>query len=53
MDGKVENARLYVSGLGYYESYFNGIRVDNTYLHPGFTDYGKRVLYGVHDVTSC
>lgn len=52
VDGKVENARLYVSGLGYYESYFNGIRVDNTYLHPGFTDYGKRVLYGVHDVTS-
>lgn len=51
VSGKIASARLYISGLGYYESYLNGRPVGEEHLHPGFTDYSKRVLYGVHDVT--
>lgn len=51
VNGKVASARLYISGLGYYESYLNGQSIGEEHLHPGFTDYSKRVLYGVHDVT--
>ena len=48
---KVASARCYVSGLGYYELYVNGERVGGRTLDPGFTDFGKRVLYSVYDVT--
>lgn len=51
VSGKIASARLYISGLGYYGSYLNGRPVGEEHLHPGFTDYSKRVLYGVHDVT--
>lgn len=51
VNGKIASARLYISGLGYYESYLNGKFIGEEHLHPGFTDYSKRVLYGVHDVT--
>lgn len=49
--GEIASARLYICGLGYYESSLNGQPVGEEHLHPGFTDYSKRVLYGVHDVT--
>lgn len=51
VNGKIASARLYISGLGYYKSYLNGRSIGEEHLHPGFTDYSKRVLYGVHDVT--
>jgi alpha-L-rhamnosidase len=44
-------ARLYISGLGYYEAYLNGAKVSDHVLDPGFTTYRKQVLYVVHDVT--
>jgi alpha-L-rhamnosidase len=49
---QVQSARLYISGLGYYEAYLNGTRVSDHILDPGWTTYGKEVLYVVHDVTS-
>lgn len=47
----VRRARLYVSGLAYYEAEINGRRVGRQVLDPGFTDYDETVLYAVHDVT--
>ncbi len=47
----VERARLYVTAAGSYRAYLNGSRVGNDVLTPGFTDYRKRVLYQVYDVT--
>jgi len=44
-------ARLYISGLGYYEAYLNGHRIGNQMLDPGWTSYQERVLYAVYDVT--
>lgn len=44
-------ARLYISGLGYYEAYLNGQRVGDHVLDPGFTLYSKRVYYSTYDVT--
>jgi alpha-L-rhamnosidase len=48
----VKRARLYVSGLGYYEARLNGRRVGDHILDPGWTTYSKRVLYSTYDVTS-
>ncbi len=50
--GKVVSARLYVTALGAHETYINGRKVDDSVLAPEFTDYRKRVLYRVHDVTA-
>ncbi|MFJ9889418.1 family 78 glycoside hydrolase catalytic domain [Streptomyces sp. NPDC091287] len=47
----VARARLYISGLAYYEAEINGRRVGRQVLDPGFTDYDETVLYAVHDVT--
>lgn len=49
--GRVSRARLYISGLAYYEARINGRRVGRQVLDPGFTDYDETVLYTVHDVT--
>ena len=48
---EVKQARIYVSGLGYYELFVNGERAGRSYLDPSFTDFRKRVLYATHDVT--
>ncbi len=64
----VKRARVYVSGLGYSELYFNGIKCGDRVLDPAWTDYdkremrdmlypyadkgNKRVSYVTHDVTS-
>lgn len=47
----VSKARLYISGLGYYEAYLNGEKVGDHVLDPGWTNYGKRILYEVYDIT--
>lgn len=47
----ISSARLYVTGLGSYVFYINGVRVGNDLLTPGWTDYRKRVEYQVYDVT--
>jgi len=48
----VKRAVLYVSALGIYEPYFNGKRIGNDFLSPGWTDYKKHVYYYGYDVTS-
>jgi alpha-L-rhamnosidase len=51
-DKAVRSARIYVTGLGYYELRLNGRRVGDHVLDPGWTSYAKRVLYSTYDVTS-
>jgi alpha-L-rhamnosidase len=48
----VSSARLYISGVGYYEAYLNGRKISDNVLDPGWTTYRKQVLYAVHDVTA-
>jgi len=49
--GDIKKARLYISGLGYYEAYLNGQKVGEHVLDPGWTNYGKEVLYATYDIT--
>jgi len=52
LNQSVEKARLYISGLGYYEAELNGEKVGDQVLDPGWTNYGERILYSTYDVTS-
>ena len=48
----VRSARLYITSHGIYEAYFNGRRVGDQYLTPGWTSYNKRLQYQTYDVTA-
>ena len=47
----LRGARVYVSGLGYYELYCNGRRVGDHVLAPAKTNYRRWVLYDTYDLT--
>ncbi|HYG19055.1 MAG TPA: family 78 glycoside hydrolase catalytic domain [Ohtaekwangia sp.] len=47
----IASARLYISGVGYYEAYLNGKKISDNVLDPGWTTYRQQVLYVVHDIT--
>ena len=47
----VRRARVYSSALGNYQLFLNGKRIGDDILAPGWTDYHKRVVYQVYDVT--
>ena len=51
VEKKVENATLYISGLGHYEASINGQKVGQSFLAPGWTNYDKVSLYNTYDVT--
>lgn len=51
VDGAIKQARLYITGLGYYEAHLNGDRVGDHVLDPGWTKFDKHVFYSVYDVT--
>ena len=48
---QISQARIYISGLGWYELYINGKKVSDRVLDPAMTNYHKRILYVTHDVT--
>jgi alpha-L-rhamnosidase len=52
LEGKVKQARLYVTGLGNYVFYVNGIKAGDAILTPGWTHYPARLQYQVYDITS-
>jgi len=68
VSGKIKRARVYISGLGYYELYLNGEKVGDHVLSPNQTNFDRRqlekwsdarignmkttVLYETHDITS-
>ena len=47
----ISSARMYISGLGYYELRCNGKRVGDHLLDPGYTRYDRRALYVTYDMT--
>ncbi|MBQ2499665.1 MAG: family 78 glycoside hydrolase catalytic domain [Bacteroidales bacterium] len=48
----IAEARLYVSGLGQYSAYINGVEVaPDELLKPALSDYRKRVYFNTFDVT--
>lgn len=47
----IRQARVYVSGLGYYELFMNGKKIVRNKLDPGYTHFDKRVLYTTYDVS--
>ena len=48
----IAEAWLYVSGLGQYSAYINGIEVaPDELLKPALSDYRKRVYFSTYDVT--
>jgi len=51
LSSPVRRARLYISGLGYYDAWINGQPVGDHELDPGWTDYSDRVYYSTYDVT--
>ena len=53
LDRPIERARVFVTGLGFYELMLNGQRVGDHVLAPAKTPYHKHILYDVYDVTPC
>lgn len=51
VDKEVKRAVLSISGLGLYECYINGKKINNDIFAPTATDYTKRVNYNVFDVS--
>jgi alpha-L-rhamnosidase len=48
----IKSGIVYISGIGYYELYFNGNKVDlSRKLDPGWTSYEKRTLIASFDLT--
>ena len=50
-DSEVKRAVVYVSGLGYYECYLNGVKLGDQVCGPMYTDYDKSVPYNTYDAT--
>jgi len=48
---RIASVRAYVTALGLYELYINGIRVVDAFFMPGHTNYEKRLLYQTYDIT--
>ena len=49
--GGIKKATARICGLGLYAFYINGVRVGKNVLTPLETNYRKRVLYDVYDIT--
>ena len=48
---KVDQARLYICGLGLFEAFLNGEKVGNDVLAPFINDYEEHIQYCTYDVT--
>ncbi|AQS94341.1 hypothetical protein BXQ17_09820 [Polaribacter sp. BM10] len=52
IDKKIENAQVYICGLGYYELFLNGEKVGDHVLDPAPSNYNKQAYYVNYDITS-
>ena len=52
LSSAIRRAVLHVSGLGQYEFRVNGMKVGNSELTPGWSDYRKTVYFDSYDVTT-
>lgn len=48
---KVEYARAYICGLGYYELYINGEKIGDHVLDPAPSNYDKQAYYVSYDIS--
>ena len=48
---EIENAQVYICGLGYYELYLNGNKVGDHVLDPAPSNYDKQAYYVNYDIT--
>jgi alpha-L-rhamnosidase len=48
----VNHARLYITSLGVFQAYINGVPVGNHCMAPGWTSYKHRLNYEIFDVSS-
>lgn len=51
LEQEVRSARLYVTGLGWYQARLNGQRIGTDVLEPAPTDTRRRLHFATHDVT--
>lgn len=51
LDRPIESAKLYITGLGFYEAHINGQKVGDFVLATAKTPYHKHILYDTYDVT--
>jgi alpha-L-rhamnosidase len=49
---KIKTARLFITGLGFYEAEINGVKVGEDVLSPSKTPYHKHIHFDTYDVTS-
>ncbi|RZV53916.1 MAG: hypothetical protein EX254_11710, partial [Flavobacteriaceae bacterium] len=49
---KIQSARAYICGLGYYELYINGEKTGDHVLDPAPSNYDKQAYYISYDVSS-
>ena len=47
----IYRATAYITALGLYEFFINGVRVGEDVMAPGWTDYHQRVEYQTHDIS--
>lgn len=50
--GKVKSAKLFITGLGFYEAEINGLKVGEDVLSPSKTPYHKHIHFDTYDVSS-
>lgn len=48
---EISSVYAYVTSLGVYELYINGVNVNRAKFAPGFTDYRKTLQYNFYDVS--
>ncbi|KAJ5936260.1 hypothetical protein N7454_005558 [Penicillium verhagenii] len=46
----LQDARLYITGLGVFQAYINGVPVGDHFMAPGWTSYHHRLNYECFDV---
>ncbi|CDF79929.1 alpha-L-rhamnosidase (GH78) [Formosa agariphila KMM 3901] len=51
LNKEVDNAQVYICGLGYYEFFLNGEKVGDHVLDPAPSNYDKQAYYVNYDIT--
>ena len=49
---EVQDARLYITGIGLFEAYINDEKIGNDFLAPFINDYKEHVQYCTYDITN-
>ncbi|GAA4814836.1 hypothetical protein GCM10023330_23350 [Litoribaculum gwangyangense] len=52
LEKDIENAQVYICGLGYYELFLNGEKVGDHVLDPAPSNYDKQAYYVNYDITA-